>query len=134
VDDGALATLEALSGDGYTLALVSNIMRTPGATLRQVLDRFRLLGYFRHTTFSDEVRIRKPDPEIFALTLRAVGGDPAAAVHVGDDPVLDVRGARAAGMRVVQVTSSRRRMAGERPDQIITRLAELPDAIERLDA
>jgi FMN phosphatase YigB (HAD superfamily) len=63
-----------------------------------------------------------------------VGGDPAAAVHVGDDPVLDVRGARAAGMRVVQVTSSRRRMAGERPDQIITRLAELPDAIERLDA
>jgi putative hydrolase of the HAD superfamily len=134
VDDGALATLAALSGDGYTLALVSNIMRTPGRTLRQVLDRFRLLGYFRHTTFSDEVRIRKPDPEIFALTLRAVGSDPAAAVHVGDDPVLDVRGARAAGMRVVQVSSSRRGMAGERPDQIITRLAELPDAIERLDA
>jgi HAD superfamily hydrolase (TIGR01509 family) len=134
VDDGALATLEALTGDGYTLALVSNIMRTPGATLRQVLERFRLLGYFRHTTFSDEVRIRKPDPEIFALTLRAVGGEPATAVHVGDDPVLDVQGARAAGMRVVQVSSSRRRVAGERPDQVIARLAELPEAIARLDA
>jgi HAD superfamily hydrolase (TIGR01509 family) len=134
VDDGALATLEALSGDGYTLALVSNIMRTPGATLRQVLERFRLLSYFQHTTFSDEVRIRKPDPEIFALTLRAVGGKPMTAVHVGDDPVLDVQGARAAGMRVVQVSSSRRYLARERPDLVIARLAELPDAIERLDA
>jgi len=134
VDDGALAALEALHGDGYTLALVSNIMRTPGATLRQVLERFRLLGYFKHTTFSDEVGIRKPAPEIFTLTLRAVGGEPTTAVHVGDDTVLDVQGARAAGMRVVQVTSSLRNVAGERPDLVIARLAELPDAIERLDA
>jgi putative hydrolase of the HAD superfamily len=134
VDEGALATLEALSGHGYALALVSNIMRTPGATLRLVLEQFRLLGHFQHTTFSDEVRIRKPDPEIFALTLRAVGGAPATAVHVGDDPVLDVQGARAAGMRVVRVGSSTRYGADPRPDQIIARLAELPDAIERLDA
>src|SRR5439155_692646 len=75
VDDGALAALETLKGSGYKLALVSNIMRTPGATLRQLLGRFRLLGYFEQTTFSDEVGIRKPAPEIFALTLRAIGGD-----------------------------------------------------------
>lgn len=135
VDDGALAALEALNGAGYTLALVSNIMRTPGATLRQLLERFRLLAYFQHTTFSDEVGIRKPAPEIFALTLRAVGGDPGTAVHVGDDAILDVRGARAAGMRVIQVTSSSLRALGaDRPDLAISRLAELPDAIEQLGA
>lgn len=133
VDDGALAALEALRGGGYKLALVSNIMRTPGATLRELLGRFRLLGYFAQTTFSDEVGIRKPAPEIFALTLRAMGADAATAVHVGDDPVLDVQGAQAAGMRVVQVAASSRRNS-TRPDLTISRLADLPGAIERLDA
>ena len=134
VDDGALAALEALKGAGYTLALVSNIMRTPGATLRQLLARFRLLDYFRHTTFSDEVGIRKPAPEIFAHTLRAVDGDAATAVHVGDDPILDVQGARAAGMRVIQVmSSSTSRGNSNRPDLSIARLAELPAAVERLE-
>jgi putative hydrolase of the HAD superfamily len=132
VDDGALAALETLKGSGYKLAVVSNIMRTPGATLRQLLGRFQLLGYFEQTTFSDEVRIRKPAPEIFALTLRAMGGDAATAVHVGDDPILDVRGARAAGMRVIQVTSSLRGNSN-RPDLTIPRLADLPAAIERLE-
>ena len=133
VDDGALAALATLNGAGYKLALVSNIMRTPGATLRQLLDQLRLLGYFDHTTFSDEVGIRKPAPEIFALTLRAVGGDAASAVHVGDDPVLDVQGAQAAGMRVIQVTSSSRK-SSMRPDLAISRLADLPAAIEELEA
>ena len=131
VDDDALAALETLRGAGYKLALVSNIMRTPGATLRELLARLRLLDYFGHTTFSDEVGIRKPAPEIFAATLRAIGGDAATAVHVGDDPVLDVQGAQAAGMRVVQVTSSRRNSV--RPDLVISRLADLPAAIAELE-
>jgi FMN phosphatase YigB (HAD superfamily) len=135
VDESARAALATLVGRGYTLALVSNIMRTPGVTLRKLLERFGLLGYFRHTTFSDEVGVRKPDPEIFALTLRAVGAGPESAVHVGDDEVLDVQGARAAGMRVIQVSSDTPRGAGPwRPDGAISRLGRLPDAITRLDS
>jgi HAD superfamily hydrolase (TIGR01509 family) len=134
VDDGALAALETLRGEGYTLALVSNIMRTPGAMLRRLLEHFRLLGYFAHATFSDEVGIRKPDPEIFRMTLRAVGGEPESAVHVGDDAILDVQGARAAGMRVIQVISSGRAPGRLRPDLTISRLAELPEALEQLES
>jgi putative hydrolase of the HAD superfamily len=132
VDDGALAALETLHGRGYTLALVSNIMRTPGATLRRLLEKFRLLGYFRHTTFSDEVGIRKPNPEIFRMTLRAVGGEPGRAVHVGDHSIQDVQGARAAGMRTIQVTD--RMVGARRSDLVIPRLVELPDAIEQLES
>jgi FMN phosphatase YigB (HAD superfamily) len=132
VDDTALAALESLNVGGYTLALISNVMRTPGVSLRRMLERFRLLRYFQHTTFSDEVRIRKPAPEIFHLTLRAVAGEPKTSVHVGDDPILDVQGAHAAGMRVIQVTSSRARRP--RPDLTISRLAELPEAIARLES
>jgi len=135
VDDGALAALETLGRRGHTLALVSNTMRTPGATLRKLLERHQLLRCFSHLTFSDEVGVRKPDPEIFALTLRAVGGVPSAAVHVGDDEILDVHGARAAGMRVIQVASpSRAAVGGPRPDGVIPRLAALPAAIERLES
>ena len=135
VDESARAALATLTARGYTLAVVSNIMRTPGVTLRKLLERFGLLGYFRHTTFSDEVGVRKPDPEIFALTLRAVGAHPESAVHVGDDEVLDVHGARAAGMRTIHVTSDAPRALGPwRPDGAIPRLGSLPDAIAQLES
>jgi len=135
VDSGALAALETLCARGYTLAVVSNTMRTPGVVLRQRLDRYRLLGCFKHTTFSDDVGIRKPDPEIFAMTLRAVGGEPASALHVGDDPILDVQGARAAGMRTIQVTAaSLKALGAQAPDAVVRQLSELPDAVAALDA
>ena len=134
VDDGALGALQKLRDLGYTLAVVSNTMRTPGAMLRRVLERYGLLACFAHTVFSDEIGVRKPDPAIFLGALRALDARPAHAIHVGDDPVLDVEGARAAGMRVVQVTSaSPAALASRAPDAVVPSLAALPDVIARLD-
>jgi putative hydrolase of the HAD superfamily len=133
VDDGAVKALSALREEGYTLAVVSNTMRTPGTTLRKLLDKFGLLRCFAHTVFSDEVGVRKPDPAIFLGALRAIGGNPATAIHVGDDGILDVGGARAAGMRVIQVTGvSLKALGGRRPDAVIPSLSALPDAVARL--
>lgn len=133
VDPGARATLDALAARGLALGIVSNTMRTPGRVLRQVLDRAGLLAPFSAVTFSDERGIRKPDPEIFRLTLRELGVDAAEAVHVGDDPVLDVEGARDAGLRVVQVAGRDRGAAPVRPDATIRSLADLPAALDQLD-
>ncbi len=134
VDDGARTALQTLRARGYAVALVSNTMRTPGVMLRRLLEHFGLLDCFTHTTFSDEVGVRKPDPEIFALTLRALGSDAASAVHVGDDAILDVQGARAAGMRVIQVTgASLKALGAQRPDAVIPSLAGLAEAVARLD-
>jgi len=134
VDGGARVALERLRAQGLTLAVISNTMRTPGRVLRQLLDRHGLLAAFAHATFSDEVGVRKPNPEIFALTLRALGVESAAAVHVGDDAVLDVLGARNAGLRVIQVTS-RADITREvqRPDAVISNLAGLPEAVLQLE-
>jgi len=134
VDDGARAALEALRAREITLAVVSNIMRTPGATLRQLLAHYGLLDCFAHTVFSDEAGVRKPDPEIFLIALRAVGGAPETAVHVGDDTVLDVQGARAAGMRVVEVRSGPSAAGAPGADVTIPRLAALPAVIADLEA
>jgi HAD superfamily hydrolase (TIGR01509 family) len=133
LDPGALKALSALREEGYTLAIVSNTMRTPGATLRTLLERMGVLRCFAHTVFSDEIGVRKPDPAIFLGALRAIGGDAATAIHVGDDGMLDVGGARAAGMRVIQVTNaSLKSLGGRRPDAVIPSLIGLPDAVARL--
>ena len=134
VDASAVAVVLALAARGCALAVVSNTMRTPGSVLRVVLGRAGLLAPFAALTFSDECGIRKPDPEIFARTLERIGVAPAEAVHVGDDPVLDVEGARDAGMRVIQVVSGGRATAPVKPDAAIGTLGELPDALAGLGA
>ncbi|HEV8437585.1 MAG TPA: HAD family hydrolase [Methylomirabilota bacterium] len=134
IDEGARGALEELAGRGLALALVSNTMRTPGAVFRRIFDEAGLLAPFKVLTFSDECGIRKPDPEIFLLTLRQIGVAPGEAVHVGDDPVLDVEGARDAGMSVIQVTADGRATGPAKPDAVITRLDHLPAALAGLGA
>jgi putative hydrolase of the HAD superfamily len=133
LDDGAVAAVTTLAAYGYIVGVISNVMRTPGRGLRHLLERTGIEPLLAVTTFSDECAIRKPDPRIFRLTLRKVGVAPAEAVHVGDDPILDVQGAKAAGMRVIQVTDRRSSADGTRPDRVITRLRELPSAVLSLD-
>lgn len=134
VDDGAKSALAALKNRNLVLCVVSNTMRTPGVVLRKILDRYGLLGFFEVLTFSDEVGIRKPDPEIFSLTLRQVGVAPEEAVHVGDDWLLDVRGGKAAGMRVIHVgTNGGAEGQGQTgADATIACLRELPGALDSL--
>ncbi len=130
-DEGAVDGLGRLVARGIVLAVVSNTMRTPGVTLRKILEGHGLLAPFAHLTFSDEVGVRKPAAEIFRLTLDRLGVPAAEAVHVGDDPVLDVQGARNAGLRVIQVVAAGREPAA--PDLAIAGLGELPEALGRLE-
>jgi putative hydrolase of the HAD superfamily len=132
VDQGACGALEALAASGTLLAVVSNTMRTPGEVVRQILDRAGLLRLFRVLTFSDEYGIRKPAQAIFLRTLKDLGVPAEHAVHVGDDAILDVEGARDAGMGVILVTPTGRATAPVKPDAVIRHLGELPPALRRL--
>lgn len=132
VDPGAGPALAALARAGLRLGLVSNTMRTPGSVLRQVFGRAGVLAPFHAVTFSDECGVRKPDAAIFRATLDRLGVAPAEAVHVGDDPVLDVEGALDAGLSAILVSSDGRATAPVRPHGVITSLGELPGAVGRL--
>ena len=132
VDPGTRIALEALAAEGIRLAVISNTMRTPGEVVRQVLDKAGLLSLFHVLTFSDECGIRKPASGIYLRTLRDLDVPPEAAVHVGDDAILDVEGARDAGMRVIQVTADGRATAPVKPHAVIRHLGELPAALRRL--
>ncbi len=130
---GACEVLEAFSRRGLRLALICNTGRTPGSMLRLVLDRLGLKTYLRVLTFSDEVGLRKPHPEIFHRTLAALGVSPSEAAHVGDDITTDVAGARGVGMQAIHLChpgSASRHSAGA---PSISGLADLPAALFGID-
>ena len=102
-NEGAQEVLRSLQGQGLRLGLICNTGRTPGKMLRLVLDRLALAPYLHVLTFSDEVGLRKPHPEIFRHTLSALGVAAAEAAHIGDDTTTDVAGARGIGMRAVHL-------------------------------
>jgi putative hydrolase of the HAD superfamily len=91
----------ALRSRGVVLGVISNTGRTPGRVLRRFLADAGLLPALDVLLFSDEAGVRKPAGAIFRAALARAGVEPDAGVHVGDDPVADVAGARDAGMRAI---------------------------------
>ena len=100
---GAVELVAALKSSGLRVGLISNAGITPGVVLARIMDDMGLGQHFDLTVFSDEVELSKPSPAIFAHALDELGLAPDEAVFVGDQPILDVQGARRAGMWMVQI-------------------------------
>jgi len=133
VSPETLGVLDALRDRGLTLGLVSNVALLPHL-MRADLEGLGILERLDATTFSSEVRTRKPDPTIFADALGKLGVEPGAAVFVGDRLLDDVQGAQRSGMRALLTTEFRREEdPSVRPDALIERLTELPGALEALE-
>ena len=92
---GTLATLRA---SGRKLGLITN-----GSVSMQSrkLECLELSPMFDAILISDAEGIVKPDCRIFHRALERLDASPAHAVFVGDNPEVDVAGARAAGMRAI---------------------------------
>jgi 2-haloalkanoic acid dehalogenase type II len=88
--------------------------------------RFKLPVQF--TLISEAVRAYKPNPLIFQRALEQLGLPPHEVLHVGDSELDDVRGAKAAGLRVAWInrTNRPRRPDVPAPDFEIRDLTELP--------
>lgn len=67
------------------------------------LRRIGLAHYFERSLCAREVGALKPDPRLFHKVIEGTGLEPQQVVYVGDDPALDVVGARAAGMLPVWI-------------------------------
>lgn len=85
----------------YRLAVICNTGSTPGAILREIMQKDGIAGYFRERIYSDEVGWAKPNPLIFSHTLHLLEVKPENAAHIGDDPSTDLKGAREAGMMAI---------------------------------
>lgn len=89
--DDALPTLERLRAV-YRLGSISN-----GNADLALIGLNHLFGVRVHAR---DLGRAKPSPEIFHAACERLDCEPGEVLHVGDDPNLDVAGARAAGMRV----------------------------------
>jgi HAD superfamily hydrolase (TIGR01509 family) len=128
---GALEALAALREAGVRLGLVSN--NTYHAPIARTLERLGMRPHFDVLVSSSAFGFRKPDPRIFRAASDYLGVDPRDCVHVGDLPLVDVAGARAAGMksvlaRVVPSLAGESPPEGPEPDAVVEDLRRLPEA------
>jgi phosphoglycolate phosphatase len=118
---GVAEALEALSGT--TLAVLTN---KPGTFSRTILEGLGVASRFARIWGAGDVAERKPDPAGIERLLGELDAQPAEAWLVGDSAI-DVRTARAAGVRAAGVTwgfdPAALRAAG--PDRLVADPAEL---------
>lgn len=97
------------------------------------LDMIGIRAHFAHHICARDTGIAKPDPRIFSAAAERLGVAPGEILHVGDDPVLDVAGAREAGLRTAWI--NRERVAwpealGSAPELDLADMTALADWLE----
>lgn len=124
---GLHAALRGIRDTSLRLGVVSN---GNAQAQRRKIDALGIAPFFDAVIISGAVGVRKPDPRIFRLGLRAVGAEAAQCWFVGDHPVTDILGARAAGLVAVWVRDGRAWPAGEPPPgKQINSMCELIDLL-----
>lgn len=118
--EGIRELLAELRARGLATGIVSNFDQRligilQGLDLKELLDVVML---------PSEARAAKPDPRIFALALERLEVPAAEAAFVGDDPERDLAGARAAGLKAIEVGSLA--TLAELPARIATAARENP--------
>jgi putative hydrolase of the HAD superfamily len=118
-------TLNALRKAGLQLGLITN-----GRVLIQgrKIDGLGIRHLLDVVVISESAGVRKPDPRIFADALSRLGVVPSAAAYVGDNPEVDVLGAKRSGL----VAIWKRDTFWTEPsdcDYVIADLNELPSVV-----
>jgi putative hydrolase of the HAD superfamily len=98
----AQALLEALRARGIKTGLIANSWPDPGRVLRRDAEAFGLAELLDALVYSEEIGVRKPDPQIFLHACRQLDVEAVATMYVGDNLVTDVQGAANVGMTTVQ--------------------------------
>jgi len=135
---GARETLEALRSAGVMMAVVSNHHNYE--SLVGHLRESGIHGHFQVILASEREGVRKPNPAMFARSLRALGVEKDEALFVGDSPKHDIVGARASGITTVLIDDGERPdswvLVGEalgpegEPDYVIRELKAVRDVVE----
>lgn len=91
-----------------------------------------LARFFESALAAREAGMLKPDPRIFTLLLERAGLEPERALHVGDDALADVEGARRAGVTPVWINRAGAEwpLPSAVPPLTVRTLGELPDLLE----
>jgi HAD superfamily hydrolase (TIGR01549 family) len=114
----------------YRLGLLSNF--DDSKTGWEIMADTGVKDKFEAIIISADLRLRKPNPKIFARMLAMLNLAPREVLFVGDTPHHDVGGAKAVGMSAAWISRHALPIPEgvAQPDYIIRDLAELPDVLE----
>jgi len=112
----------------YKLGLVSNFTYAP--VIYAGVRNSGINQFFNAILVSEEIGWRKPHIKVFEDTLKRLKATAEETVYVGDSPLEDIRGAKAAGMKTVFVPSQFYSLENlyeiqEKPDMIVKDMCEL---------
>jgi len=105
----AVAALGRLRDAGLETGILTN------GNHNQQIDKLSVTGldqYVDHMFVSGRTGHAKPASEAFLLACEAMGRQPGEVIHVGDDPVADIFGARRAGLQAVLLDRAGRTASG----------------------
>jgi putative hydrolase of the HAD superfamily len=129
----AQALLDSLRSRGLKTGVVANSWPDPPRLLRGDAEAFGLAERLDTMVFSEEVGVRKPDPEIFLRACRELEVEPIDTMFVGDKLVNDVEGAARVGMTTVQALWFRADdTPGIEPDFLAFTPMDVLNAVRRL--
>ncbi|MBC7092085.1 MAG: HAD family hydrolase [Nitrososphaeria archaeon] len=106
VIDGVENILADLVNLGKMLVTTGNLIFWSGSYNRILLERAGLTDYFTLQIYADEVKVSKPNKDIFLIICRELNVFPENVVHIGDNKVEDFDGALSAGMNAIWVNPS----------------------------
>ena len=127
---GAMASVEALRGDGYAVAICTN---KPEYLARLLMRNLGVIDTFHALIGADTLPTRKPDPETLFETVRRAGGNTDTCLLVGDTET-DRETSRRAGVPSVLVTfgPNGEDVAALAPEATIDHYSELQGVVRRL--
>lgn len=134
---GMLETIVRLHQMGLAQGIISNIISS--TWVPELVKTYGIAPYMAAVVLSEDVGIRKPDPEIFRIASRQVGIPLTEMAYVGDTLSRDVLGARNASLPlVIQIQNPLTAFRDQdylhtniHPDYLISELSEIPDIITK---
>jgi len=100
--EGSVTILRGLIAQGNDVTMLTNFASD---TLREAQGRFPFLTESRGVTVSGEIRLLKPEREIYEHHVASFDLDPAATLFI-DDSMANVEGAKLAGWQAVHFTGA----------------------------
>jgi HAD superfamily hydrolase (TIGR01549 family) len=116
----------------YDLGIIAN----QSTDILKILEDSKIERFFKVILLSSEVKIRKPDLEIFRLAMNLAKTGPENCIMVGDRLDTDISPANKLGMKTIRTTNSLFKLQEpmnefEKPTYMVANLSEIANILEK---
>jgi putative hydrolase of the HAD superfamily len=117
----------------YDLGIIAN----QSVDILKILEESKINRFFKVIVISSEVKVRKPDPEIFRLAMNLANTSAEHCIMVGDRLDTDIGPANKLGMKTIRTTNSLFKLQQpmnefEKPTYVAANLSEIANILHKL--